>query len=280
MTAREGTTNAIITLTTDFGLDDPYVAEMKGVMLRINARASFLDVSHNVRPQRLLQAVFMTHSAWPWFPQGTVHIAVVDPGVGTDRRAVALVTPSGCFVGPDNGVLSSALPEDVRPTAEQGLTRIQMPAGYHAFAITNRRFMIEPVSDTFHGRDIFSPTAANLSLGAAPEELGEPMETLLAFPPLRAQLRPDGTIQAQVIHIDRFGNIVTDVRAEDLPDGPFTMELGERTIPGPVRTYAEAAGLAALVGGSGFLEVAFPNGNAAAAIGIDIGATGLLQSDR
>ncbi len=261
---------SIITLTSDFGLADPYVAAMKAVILNISPAVTLVDVSHEVRPQRLLQAVFITQGAWPFFPRGAIHMAVVDPGVGTNRRALTLITPEGAFVGPDNGVLSSALPDGARPAASQGRSVVPVPAGCRAFAITNPRFLREPVSATFHGRDVFAPAAAHLSLGVAPEELGEPVETLLAFPPLRAARCPDGSLQGQVVHIDRFGNAVTDACAEDLPEGALVVEVAGRRVPGLVRTYAEASGLAALVGSSGYLEVALPSGNAAEALGVEI----------
>ncbi len=277
MTRSRGAANAIVTLTTDFGLADPYVATMKGVVLSLNPQAKIVDVSHEVRAQRLLPAVFVTQAAWPFFPPDTIHVVVVDPGVGTEQRAVALVTPHGRFLGPDNGVLSAALPEEARPPADRGLAPVPLPAGYRAFAITNRRYLREPVSATFHGRDVFAPAAAHLSLGVAAEALGEPLEALLAFPPLRARRCPDGTLQAQVVHIDRFGNVVTDARAEDLPEGALTVELAGQLVPGPVRTYAEAAGLTALVGSSGYLEVALPNASAAAALPVEIGEAALVR---
>jgi S-adenosylmethionine hydrolase len=280
MGTSEVAVNPIITLTTDFGLADPYVAAMKGVILGLNPRATVVDVSHEVRPQRLLQAAFITQASWPSFPSDAIHVVVVDPGVGSGRSAIALVTPRGRLLGPDNGVLSAALPDEARPPAAQGVAPVALPAGYRTFAITNRRYLREPVSATFHGRDVFAPAAAHLSLGVAPETLGEPAEAILAFPPLRARRCPDGALRAQVVHIDRFGNVVTDVVSEDLPEGAFTVELAGQLVPGPVRTYAEATGLAALVGSSGYLEVALPNGSAAAALGVDIGDAALLRPRR
>lgn len=273
-----GAARAIITLTTDFGLADPYVAAMKGVILALNPEATIVDVSHAVRPQRLLQGVYLTQAAWPAFPPEAIHVVVVDPGVGSERRALVLETPRGLFVGPDNGVLSSALPEEARPASGPAL--VEVPAGCRAFSITNRRYLREPVSATFHGRDVFAPAAAHLSLGVPPEELGEPVDSLLAFPPLRARRCPDGALQARVLHIDRFGNVITDVRADDLPDGAFTVELAGRLVPGPVRTYADASGLAALVGSSGYLEIALPNGSAADALHVDIGDAAVLRTVR
>lgn len=280
MTTRDGAARPIITLTTDFGLADSYVAEMKGVILGINAQATIVDVSHAVRPQRILQAVFMTQVAWPSFPTGAIHVTIVDPGVGTNRRAIALVTPRGHFVGPDNGVLSSALPDEARPQSPGDPTPVPLPAGCRAFTITNPRLLRQPLSATFHGRDVFAPAAAHLSLGIAAETLGEPVDSLLAFPPIRAHRRPDGALQAEVVHIDRFGNVVTDARAEDLPEGPFTVELAGQRVPGPVRTYAEATGPAALVTSSGYLAVFQPNGNAAETLGVEIGDGALLRPGR
>ena len=280
MTARDGAARPIITLTTDFGLADSYVAEMKGVILGINAQATIVDVSHAVRPQRILQAVFMTQVAWRSFPTGAIHVSIVDPGVGTDRRAIALVTPRGHFLGPDNGVLSAALPEEARPQSPGGPTSVAVPAGCRAFTITNPRLLREPLSATFHGRDVFAPAAAHLSLGMPPETLGEPVDALLAFPPIRARQRPDGVLQAEVVHIDRFGNLVTDARAQDLPEGPFTVELAGQRVPGPVRTYADATGPAALVTSSGYLAVFQPNGSAAETLGVEIGDGALLRPGR
>ena len=278
--AREAAATPIITLTTDFGLADSYVAEMKGVILGINPQAVIVDVSHAVRPQRLLQAVFLTQAAWPAFPTSAIHVVVVDPGVGTERRAIALVTPHERVVGPDNGVLSAGLPDAARPPADEGPRPVELPEGYRGFTITNRRYLREPISATFHGRDVFAPAAAHLSLGVPAEELGEPVDGIVAFPPLRARRRPDGAFEAQVVHIDRFGNVVTDARAEDLPEGRLVVELAGQRVAGLVRAYADARGLAALVGSSGYLEVALPNGNAAEALGVDIGGAVVVLPER
>ena len=267
----------IVTLTTDFGLADPYVAAMKGVLLSRAPGVAIVDVSHDVRPQRIEQAVFITQSAWPYFPSGAVHVAVVDPGVGGERLAVALVTPRGFFVGPDNGVLSSALPDDVRPDLT-GPT--SLPDGCRAFAIMNERVLRAPVSATFHGRDVFAPAAAHLALGLPAVELGAPLDAVVALPPLRARPEPDGSLRARVVHIDRFGNAVTDARAGDLPAAGLVVEVCGQQIAGPVRTYADATGPAAIVGSAGYLEVALPGGSAAAALGIEIGDDALVRPRR
>lgn len=263
---------AIITLTTDFGVSDPYVAQMKGVILGLSPSARLVDVTHEVRPQAVRQAVYLTQAAWPAFPEHSVHVAVVDPGVGSERRALLIVTPHGRYIGPDNGVLSSALPEATREHAERDGSAVGLPAGHRAFLLAERRYMREPVSATFHGRDVFAPAAAHLTLGVAPEAFGEPVTSMLAYPPLRAHRDAGGSLSGEVMHIDRFGNVVMDVRREDLPDGVLIVEIAGDRVPGPVLTYSDATGLTALVESSGYLEVALPNGSAADALGVDIGA--------
>ena len=164
----------VITLTTDFGRSDHYVAAMKGVILGINPDATIVDISHAVRPQQVAEGAFLLQAVRPYFPTGTVHLAVVDPGVGTERRALVLATPDGFFVGPDNGVLSPALPDSARPRRSRAEpSAVPLPAGYTAVAIAERRYLREPVSDTFHGRDVFAPVAAHLTLGASLESFGE-----------------------------------------------------------------------------------------------------------
>ena len=268
---------AIITLTTDFGVADPYVAAMKGVALSINPAATLVDVSHAVRPQRLLQAVFITQMAWRFFPAEAIHLVVVDPGVGSERRGIAIATPQGLFVGPDNGTLSAALPDDARPPESDTPSLVALPAGYRAVALTEQRYQRPPVSATFHGRDVFAPAAAHLSLGVSLGDLGELTDAVLAFAPLRARLRADGSLGARVVHIDGYGNVLTDVRAEDVPDGPFVVEVGAHTVPGPVRTYGEARKPAALIGSHGFVELAVQGGSAARALDVDIGAAAVLR---
>ncbi|MGB2695855.1 MAG: SAM-dependent chlorinase/fluorinase, partial [Dehalococcoidia bacterium] len=223
-----------------------------------------------------VQAAFLTQAAWPSFSSDSVHIAVVDPGVGTERRAIALETPNGRFVGPDNGVLSAALPDDARPAREGP---VALPAEYGAVELTSRAYQRAAVSATFHGRDVFAPAAAHLSLGVALAALGPPVERIIALPPVRARPRADGAIEATVVHIDRFGNAVTDARAGDLPAGPLTIDVAGQRVPGLVQTYAEAAGPAALVSSSGFVEIALRDDNAAEALGIDIGARVVVRAD-
>jgi S-adenosylmethionine hydrolase len=265
-----------ITLTTDFGLTDSYVAQIKGVIIGISPRARIVDISHGVLPQQIRQATFLTQAAWPCFPSRTIHVAVVDPGVGRDRRSIVLHTQQGVFVGPDNGVLSAAYPDDARPDEPH---QIPLPDGVNGFEISNPRYMREPVSKTFHGRDVFAPAAAHLALGIGPEELGEPLQAVMALPPIQAVRHADGTFEAKVVHIDRFGNVISDIRSRNLPTGGFTVKAGGQTMRGPFGTYAELDGPGALVGSSGYLELAAPNANAASLLDLEIGAPVTLQPD-
>jgi hypothetical protein len=270
----------IITLTTDFGLDDPYVAAMKGVILSLNPAATIVDITHQVRPQQVAQAAFLLAQALPYFPRGTIHVVVVDPGVGTARQALALATPEMLLVGPDNGALSAGLPEETRRRALPGPDPrdVELPEGYRAVALRRGRYMRKPVSATFHGRDIFAPAAAHLSLGVGLEALGPPVTRIQALPPFRARRRPDGALEGRVMHVDRFGNVVTDVRAEDLPEGRVEVSIGGQRIEGPAHTYEEEPELKALVSSAGYLEVACRGGSAAYRLGVDIGA-GVLVTE-
>lgn len=251
---------------------------MKGVILSLNPDTLLVDVSHSVKPQRIEQGAFLLEAARPYFPADSIHLAVVDPAVGTQRPAIALQTPSGTFVGPDNGVLSAALPGDVRKRAGEVGRRVRLPEDVLGVALTNERYHRHPVSDTFHGRDIFAPAAAHLSLGVPLSELGEAVDQISALPPFRARRRPDGSLAGRVVHIDVFGNLVTDVRAEDMASRRLTVEIGERRIVGVERTYAGGQRLTALVGSYGFLEIALPGGSAADELRADIGDPVVVQS--
>ncbi len=262
---------AIITLTTDFGSADPYPASMKGAILALNPQATIVDITHAVHPQRIEEGAFVLAAAWPYFPAGAIHVAVVDPGVGSQRRPLALQTPHGFFLGPDNGILSAALPDQTRQQATHPSSSIRLPSQIQAVLLSNQRFHRQPVSPTFHGRDLFAPVAAHLSLGVLLPELGPPTNELLALPPFRAAIDPEGALAGRVIHIDNFGNLVTDVRQDQLPQGQLTVELKHRVISGLSRSYAEGQGLVAVIGSTGFLEIALRDGNAARELHADIG---------
>jgi len=240
----------VITLTTDFGLSDHYVAAIKGSILSVNPLATIVDISHDIRPQDVEQAAFLLACTHRYFPSGSIHVAVVDPGVGTARRALALTTTDCVFVGPDNGVLSAALPDQLRQASPMSL-----PETVRAYSLTENRFYRQRVSPTFHARDIFAPVAAHLSLGVAISDLGPPVPDIIALPPFQAQAAADGSLIGCVIHIDRFGNAITTVHADQLRSGA-KVEIAGRVITALSATYAEAHDLTALIGSCGYLEVA------------------------
>lgn len=260
-------TGQIITLTTDFGLADSYVGSVKGVILSINPRATIVDITHDVLPMQIEHGAFLLAGACQNFPAGSIHLAVVDPGVGTERRPLAIVTPAATFVGPDNGVLSAAISDIYREAAGDSAGRIAVPADSQAFVLTDERYHRRPVSTTFHARDIFGPVAAHLSLGRAPTDMGPEVAEVMALPPFRGAPQPDGSIAGRVLHIDRYGNIITSVRAEQLGPERLTVEMHGRSISGPARTFADGDGLAAIIGSSGYLGIALNRGDAARELG-------------
>jgi S-adenosylmethionine hydrolase len=261
--------SAIITLTTDFGLSDAYVAAMKGVILGINPEATLIDICHTIQPQNIPQAAFVLSTAYQFFPPKTIHVVVVDPGVGTGRRAIILRTPSADFVAPDNGVLSYI----IQQLSDNAGQQHKLKPGLEAVAITNSKLWRTPVSPTFHGRDIFAPVAARLSSGLPLTDFGEKISSATVIPLPRPHRAPDGSLVGHILHIDDFGNLITDIKSTDLPpaDQPVTVEVGNQRIPGLSRTYAEGEGLLALIGSSGHLEVSLRGGNACALLESKIG---------
>ncbi len=265
----------VITLTTDFGTDDAYVATMKGVILSINPGVAIVDICHSIQPQNIGQAAFVLSTAYHYFPEGTIHIVVVDPGVGTERRAVLLVTPSAFFIAPDNGVLSYIIEEASIEMEGQppsiGEGQRELGHGLQAFDLTNPHFWHHPVSATFHGRDIFAPVAAHLSSGTPAQDFGEPTDTLFTFPLPRPQIKEDGVLAGYVIHIDHFGNLITTFKMEDLPKGRIFIEVAGHIIEDISQSYAEASELLAIIGSSGNLELSLKNGSAARLLRAKIG---------
>jgi len=268
--------SAIITLTTDFGLTDAYVAAMKGVILGINPEAKLIDICHSIKPQNIPQAAFVLSTAYQFFPQKTIHLVVVDPGVGTERRAIILRTLSADFVAPDNGVLSYVMQaSSAKPVADNAnLHERELEPGLEAVAITKPQFWRTPVSSTFHGRDIFAPVAALLSLGFPPIDFGEAITSLTMLPLPEPHQRPNGSLVGHILHIDNFGNLITNIKGSDLPPtkGPITIEIGHHVISGLSRTYAEGKGLLTLIGSSGYLEVSLKGGNASAFLEAEVGS--------
>ncbi|MCW4028412.1 MAG: S-adenosyl-l-methionine hydroxide adenosyltransferase family protein [Candidatus Bathyarchaeota archaeon] len=241
----------MITLTTDFGLKDPYVAEMKGVILSLNQNAVLIDITHEVAKFDVREAAFALASAAPYFPAGTVHLGVVDPGVGTARRGIVVETQRGFFVGPDNGILMLA-------AQQQGIK--------HVYELVNPKFRRAEVSGTFHGRDIFAPAAAYLDLGVKSSEFG-PEVTDPKTPTFANVTQKDGGWAGEVLHVDGFGNIITNLQPKQLPQTQtITLKIADLNLTLPfVKTYGdtEPQTAIALIGSHGFLEVALNQGSAA-----------------
>jgi S-adenosylmethionine hydrolase len=256
----------VIALTTDFGQADGYVGTMKGVILGICPGAALVDVSHEIQPQAVRQAAYVLHTAVPYFPPGTVHLVVVDPGVGSARRPIVVQTERATYVAPDNGVLSLALS--------------QAPP-HLAVRLTEASYRLSQVSATFHGRDIFAPAAAHLACGVDPRTMGEAVQLcdLVTLPALQPKLQPDACWQGEVLYIDRFGNLVTcfqsaQFRMQDRQHNAQSLvEIGEQRIEGVSQTFTdvEIGELVAYVGSSGYLEIAVREGDAAAQLGVAVG---------
>lgn len=261
----------IITLVTDFGLDGPYVAVMKGVILGINPGAVIVDISHAIEPQNIAQAAFLLGTAHRYFPEGTIHVAVVDPGVGSRRRAIILKTPSAYFVAPDNGILSYVLAEASARASEPETGERELSPGLEAVAITNPRFWRHPVSSTFHGRDIFAPVASHLSLGVPLHQFGEAIRSLFAFALPQPHIAADGLVIGHIVHIDHFGNLITDI-GSSLIDKDILIEVSGHQITGLSSCYAEGDELLALIGSSGNLEIAVRDDSAARRLRAELGS--------
>jgi S-adenosylmethionine hydrolase len=234
----------MITLTSDFGLKDPYVAEMKGVILTINPNTTLIDITHDVEKFDIRMGAFMLASAVPYFPKGTVHLAVVDPRVGTKRRAILVQTRQSLFVGPDNGVLMVA-------AKNQGIE--------HTYELSNPKFMLPKVSATFHGRDIFSSAAAYLDSGVKPVEFGPEIanEVMPEFVHIK---RRGGSLIGEILHVDSFGNIITNISQKEIARAKVVnVKLGNSSLNIVFgKTYAKTKPreAIALIGSHGFLEIA------------------------
>lgn len=254
----------LITLTTDFGLTDGFVGVIKGVILSINPEAQCVDISHDVARQDIQQGAFVLANSVPYFPPAAIHVCVVDPGVGSERRAIAVRVGEAVLVGPDNGVLSLA--------AEALLERTP-GAEPRVFHLNDPRFWLPRVSTTFHGRDVFSPCAAHLSRGVSLEEMGTAVDDWIKLAPSKPIRRKDGSFQGHVIYVDRYGNIVTDI-TEDTIKGwapaNLTVEIAGREIHGLVRTYSdvEPGDFATFIGSPWKLEIAQRESNAAESLGV------------
>ncbi len=274
---RGDTVHRLVVLTTDFGLQDHYVGVMKGVLLGICRDLSLIDLCHEVPPQDVRSGAFLLLCSYRYFPPGTVQLAVVDPGVGTERRPIAVQAGPYFFVGPDNGLFSYVLQDMVREGRIEGHCEgdLFFPGdGCRAFHLDRPERWLKPVSGTFHGRDVFAPVAAQIASGWRLEDLGSPVQSIVALRWPMPEERSPGKVVGQVVHVDRFGNLVTNLRLGDLPDGEVEFAIAGVRIAGLRRTYGEAAAgeVIALEGSCGFIEIAVPNGNAAARLRVGSGS--------
>jgi hypothetical protein len=255
----------IVTLLSDFGLRDHYVSAMKGVMLGLNPDLCFVDISHQVPPQDIQSGAFILGQAYPCFPADTIHLAVVDPGVGTARKAIVIYAAAQFFVGPDNGIFTWIL------NREESFT---------VYEITADHYFRKPVSSTFHGRDIFAPVAGWISRNIPLQQVGPVCDNPVRLKlPALTRVR-DALIQATVLAVDGFGNLVTNLKPEDLPvySAPGTrnckMLISQKEITAFRRTFSEGAPgeLFVVPGSSEYLEIVMRNGSAAAALNAAPGA--------
>jgi S-adenosylmethionine hydrolase len=257
----------IVTLTTDFGLSDPFVGIVKGVLLARAPGATIVDVTHGIPPQDVLAGALVLRQAVPFFPAGTIHVAVVDPGVGTSRRPLCVETSRGLLVGPDNGLLSLAAPRgDLRRVVH----------------VTAERFFLSPRSTTFHGRDVFAPVAAALASGTSAAELGTEVADMerLGLPSPTVEAR---RIRGQVIYVDHFGNLVTNIDGETLArlEGtPSAIVVGGMRIPGIAASYAAVptGSPLSVLNSWGLLEVAVRDSSALKHLGAGVGESVVVES--
>lgn len=259
--------NPIITLTTDYGTNDHLVGTLKGVILKICPDTTIVDITHNVAPYDLLDGALAIGSAYAYFPPRTIHMVVVDPGVGTDRRPLLVSGQNQYFVAPDNGVLSLVYEREGNFVVR------------HANA---EHYYLQPISKTFHGRDIFAPIAAWLAKGAQTASMGEEITDFKKFA-LPKPKPVDGVVKGVVMRVDSFGNLITNFRSEDLPEaatekGEINLQVGNQPVAQMVDTFAKGAPNepVAYLGSSGFVEIAVNRGNASKLMGLGRGTPVVL----
>jgi S-adenosyl-L-methionine hydrolase (adenosine-forming) len=254
----------VVTFTTDFGLDDPFVGIMHGVVLTINPAASVVDVCHAVRSYDIFDGAWTIAQSYRFFPPRTVHVVVVDPGVGSSRRPIVVETENYVFVAPDNGVLSM-----VEAREPKFVVR-------HVIA---ERYFLQPVSQTFHGRDIFSAVGAWLSKGVAPAEFGPEITDYVRNPPAQVETVGEGSLRGVVMKVDKFGNLITNIGEFDAPalfaaqpPGVKILIAGQ-TVTRICRSYAEGVEneMFAIIGSSGYLEIAARQASAAEKLAAEVG---------
>lgn len=258
--------SGIITLTTDFGQTDSYVGVMKGVILGVNRNLHIVDITHAITPQNVQQAAYVLQTFPSYFPPGTLHVVVVDPGVGSQRCAIALQTPEATFVAPDNGLLRGMWHEAQERWGAEQLA---------VHELTERQFWLPDLSNTFHGRDIFAPVAAHLASGTPITALGPRLEAPVEAALQQPTLDDQGALEGRIIHVDHFGNCITNIQSEHVAQVGFdvVIEIAAQRLPTICRTYADGqvGALIALYSSSGRLELAVRNGSAARLLGAAIG---------
>lgn len=256
----------VLTLTTDFGTSDHYVGAMKGVILGICPQARIVDICHHATPFEIGEGAYLIAQSYEYFPQKTVHVVVVDPGVGTARRPILVEAAGQCFVGPDNGVLSMVY------AREKHKVRL----------IANASYFRKPVSATFHGRDIFAPVAAHLAAGVAASRMGKPIQDYLRPGFAQPRRSGEGAWTGCILKIDHFGNIVTNFHSRDFPDTHLVLTIGRHKISLLAHNYAESrpGELFLIAGSSGYLEVSSNRGSAAKHLGCKTGAPVSLITGR
>lgn len=270
-----------IFLLTDFGARDTYVGQVKAVLSARAPGASLIDLTHEVSPYAIDEGAWLLETALPFLPAPSVVLAVVDPGVGSERLPLAVRAPASAdpaavryFVGPDNGLLSPAAPSPSRPSRPGPCPA---PQGLDVRAIENPAARLETVSATFHGRDLFAPAAAHLAAGGDHESLGPPRDALTLLPPFRGIAEGDA-IRGAVVHVDRYGNLVTTIRKEQLPEA-FVLDINGYRVARTVRTFSDSppGELACHLDSSGFLAIAEREGNAARRTGAARGDAVVLR---
>lgn len=263
----------VITLLTDFGSQDYFVGAMKGAILSINPFAQIVDITHEVPPQDIHAGAFNLLASYTAFPSGTIHVAVVDPGVGSRRKPLLIECGRQLFVGPDNGIFSWICERE---------------GNVRAIHLENEKFFRQPVSPTFHGRDIFAPVAAALSHGVPFEEFGELVDDYVRLESLAVKMTGDGSAEARILHIDRFGNCVTNLTRDQVSDESFKsgakLFVNGRHISALRRFFSEPAeaqdDLFCIFGSAGFLEIVAQDSSAARILDVHCGEPVLLVSDR
>lgn len=258
----------LVTLTTDFGYRDAYVAMLKGVLLTTNPAVRIFDYTHEIEPQNIAQAAYLLHTGHGYFPKGTVHVVVVDPGVGSQRRAIAFASPEWAVVAPDNGIITYLWQEAIARWGREALELVEL---------TEQRWWRPSVSTTFHGRDIFAPVAAQIAAGVALSEFGPALDEPVQIPLAQPTQRPDGWWEGRILHVDHFGNCITNLTREfidaHVTAGNMSVAILDQRIEQLCRTYNDGARgtVMALIGSSERLELAVRNGNAAMMLGVGVG---------